>query len=97
MKNRGVKLRHFIAILCVAFLAAASLLGVVHDHSDNYGWSEPHHCHACEWQMAAVGDIPLVFILVLFGIVVTRPWSDSSISLPVVFSLTLAGRGPPQG
>ena len=87
--------RHFIAILCVACLALAGVCGVIHDHADKAGWCEEHHCTACHWQAMAVSDVPIVFILVVIGIAISFPVPDRSVSLPAIFPLASASRGPP--
>jgi len=90
-----VKLRDFIAVFCAACLAAASVLGVIHDHTDKDGWVEVHHCPACLWQVAAVADVPLVFVLILLAVVLSLPVFDRSISIPMIFPVASASRGPP--
>lgn len=79
----------------MAYAAVAVVIGVIHNHSDPDGIIEEHHCAACSWQVGATTDVPLVFILVLIGFLLVLMVADESLSIPAVFFLAVASRGPP--
>ena len=90
MKHRAITL-----VVCLLYLSVALVFGVVHHHEHDSPLGDHHDCAACQWQIAAVTDVPCVAPLT-FGCVLETPlvFFESKPSQTPTYSFS-ASRAPP--
>jgi hypothetical protein len=91
-----MKSRVTAAIVCLLYLSAALVIGVVHHHHDDGPFGNHSDCAACAWAINAVSDAPQVSSHPVFGCTIEDPLRvfDAQPYLAPSFSFS-ASRAPP--
>jgi len=87
--------RLFTASVFLLYLSVALVFGVVHHHEHDCPLGDHHDCAACQWQIAAVADVPLTTPLVVSW-VIEIPWLVFDVPRPSARSFAFSpSRAPP--
>jgi len=87
--------RLFTALVCLPYLSVALVFGAVHHHEHDKPLGDHHDCAACQWQIAAVTDVPVTAPLVVSW-VIEIPWLVFDVTLPSARSFAFSpSRAPP--
>jgi len=87
--------RLFTTSVFLLYLSVALVFGVVHHHEHDSPLGDHHDCAACQWQIAAVTDVPLTAPLIVTWVIET-PWPVFDVVLPSARSFAFSpSRAPP--
>jgi len=62
-----VKFRKTSWVICLIYVAVATVAGMIHHHGPEDCGHEDHSCLACNWQVTGTSDVPVCDVPVLIG------------------------------
>jgi hypothetical protein len=82
------------------YLSVVLVFGFLHHHHDDptqLAYHDAEECAACQWQVSAVGDVPIVdcVLVPVHGVVVSTVSLFRSLLLSAPFLASTASRAPP--